>query len=58
MNLYRFHEQIAMNTDKGTIYLSHKEALNLKNAINKAFRDIKENPKFYNSNLGTLEIKK
>lgn len=58
MDLYRFHEDIAVNTDKGTIYLSIQEAKSLKNALNKSFRDIKANPKFYNSNLGVIKIKK
>jgi len=55
--LYRFHDCIALNTDTDTIYLTHKQAKELKNAINKAFRDTKKNPKFTNSNLGTLKIK-
>jgi hypothetical protein len=58
MELYRFNESIALNTEKGTIYLSHKEAQELKNALNKTFRDIKENPKFHNSCIGTIKLNK
>lgn len=54
-NIYRFHEKVAINTEKGTIYLTLDEAKQVNSALSAAILDIEQH-KFVDSPMGTIHI--